>query len=109
MSNRFGKSMDKWYFSHKEKENLPLKIKAWGIYGMLFWFRKNQIYGGFMDCFCDLEKLECFYDLENMELFYDLEKAGVILGFRKSWMLLWIRKDGILLWFRKKLEYFYDL
>ena len=69
MINRFGKSMDKWYFSHKEKTNLALKIKAWDIYGLLLWFREKLKY------FYDLEKLEWFYDLEKMKLFYDWEKS----------------------------------
>ena len=47
MSNRTGKNMEKWYFSHKEKKkNTDLKIKAWEIYGLLL-----------------LEKIECFYAL----------------------------------------------
>ena len=74
MSNSSGKSMDKWYFAHKEKANLALKIKAWEIYVVLLWFRKNQIYGCLMEWFYDLEKLEWFYDLEKLEVFYDLEK-----------------------------------
>ena len=43
MSNIFGKSMDKWYFSHKEKTNIDLKIKAWNIYGLLLWVRKTRM------------------------------------------------------------------
>ena len=57
MSNRFGKNMDKWYFSHKEKTNIALKIKAWEIYGLILWVRKAGMLLWFR------KKLEYFYDL----------------------------------------------
>ena len=41
MSNSFGKTINKLYFAHKEKENLPLKEK----------------HERFMECFCDLGKI----------------------------------------------------
>ena len=53
------KNMEKWYFSHKEKTNIDLKIKVWEIYGLLF-VRK---------------KIEFFYALEKKEFFYDSEKS----------------------------------
>ena len=58
MSNSFGKTMDKWYFSHEEKVNLPLKenLEYKSMRDLLnaLWFRKNQIYGCFMEWFYDL-------------------------------------------------------